>query len=66
MNQTPRRAQEDKASIPFQSQYKNSMIHGNFLTLERRKNGKKNKNGGEDKGRRELVEQRSWLPSSLF
>jgi len=41
MNQTPRRAQEDKASIPFQSQYKNSMIHGNFLTLQRRKKEKK-------------------------
>jgi hypothetical protein len=41
MNQTPRRAQEDKASIPFQSQYKNSMIHDDFLTLERRR--KKNK-----------------------
>jgi hypothetical protein len=70
MNQTPRRAQEDKASIPFQSQYKNSMIHGDFLTLERKekRRGEGTRRTKETKkgGRREHLGSLSWLSSFFF
>jgi len=37
----PRRAQERRASIPFESQYKSSRIHGKFLNLGEEREGEK-------------------------
>jgi hypothetical protein len=78
MNQTPQMAQEDKASIPFQFQYKNSIIHSNFLTLERREKRRGGENQKNKKKNREGVTggaqllcscvrgKKNWQPPSFF
>jgi len=55
-NQEPRRAQESRASVPFESQYKSSKIHGKFLNLGEKREGERKtergRKGGDPGGRR--------------
>ena len=60
----PRRAQERRASIPFESQYKSSRIHGKFLNLGEEREGEKEeaekaKGGGDGNGESRKRERES-------